>query len=59
MDSREWDVTLSTGEELKSDLVVVANGHFRKPRYPDTAGLRSWLDYGRATHSVIMVSIPG
>lgn len=50
-DSREWDVTLSTGEGLEFDFVVVANGHYRKPRYPDTAGLRSWLDSGRAIHS--------
>ena len=51
MDSGEWDVALSTGEGLRFDFVVVANGHFRKPRYPDTAGLQSWLHSGRATHS--------
>jgi Flavin-binding monooxygenase-like len=50
-DSSEWDVTLSTGEGLEFDFVVVANGHYRKPRYPDTAGLQSWLDSGRAIHS--------
>lgn len=50
-DSREWDVTLSTGERLKFDFVVVANGHYCKPRYPLAAGLRSWLDSGRAMHS--------
>ena len=49
--SRKWDVTLSTGEELEFDFVVVANGHHRKPRYPDTPGLQSWLDSGRAIHS--------
>ena len=49
--SRKWDVTLSTGEELEFDFVVVANGHYRKPRYPDTPGLQSWLDSGRAIHS--------
>jgi hypothetical protein len=50
-DSREWDVTLSTGERLEFDFVVVANGHYRKPRYPVAAGLQSWLDSGRAVHS--------
>ena len=50
-DSTEWDVSLSTGERLKFDFVVVANGHFRKPRYPIAAGLQSWLDSGRAIHS--------
>jgi len=50
-DSREWDVTLSSGEKQQFDFVVVANGHYRKPRYPDTVGLQSWLDSGRAIHS--------
>ncbi|KAF8496561.1 hypothetical protein F5888DRAFT_1705206 [Russula emetica] len=50
-DSREWDVTLSTGERLKFDFVVAANGHYRKPRYPLATGLHSWLDSGRAMHS--------
>jgi Flavin-binding monooxygenase-like len=49
--SGEWDVTLSTGERLEFDFIVVANGHFRKPRYPIVAGLQSWLDAGRALHS--------
>jgi len=49
LDSREWDVTLSTGEGLKFDFVVVANGYFRKPSYPDTTGLQSRFDPGRAT----------
>ena len=51
IDSREWDVTLSSGERLEFDFVVVANGHFRKPRYPTATGLQSWLDSGRAIHS--------
>jgi hypothetical protein len=50
-DSREWDVTLSTGERLKFDFVVASNGHHREPRYPVAAGLQSWLDSGRAIHS--------
>jgi len=50
-DAEKWDVTLSTGEGLEFDFVVVANGHHRKPRYPAAAGLQRWLDSGRATHS--------
>ncbi|KAI0250630.1 FAD/NAD(P)-binding domain-containing protein [Lactifluus subvellereus] len=49
--SGEWDVTLSTGEHLEFDFVVVANGHYRKPRYPVVVGLQHWLDSGRAFHS--------
>lgn len=33
------------------DLVAVANGHYRVPYYPDTPGLRTWVDSGKATHS--------
>jgi hypothetical protein len=50
-DSEKWDVTLSTGEGLEFDFIVVANGHYRKPRYPTTTGLQRWLDSGRATHA--------
>jgi len=50
-ESKEWQVTLSTGEGLQFDFVVVANGHYRKPRYPVVTGLQSWLDSGRAIHS--------
>ncbi|CAL1699492.1 unnamed protein product [Somion occarium] len=39
-------------ETLYYDLVVVANGHYRLPRYPSTPGLKAWLDSGHATHSV-------
>ncbi|KAI9458969.1 hypothetical protein F5148DRAFT_1219714 [Russula earlei] len=51
MDSKEWHVTLSTREELQFDFVIVANGHYRKPRYPVAAGLHNWLGSGRAIHS--------
>ena len=50
-DSKEWQVTLSTGERLMFDFVVVANGHNRKPRYPAAPGLQHWLESGRAIHS--------
>jgi len=50
-----WRVRLSgpgyTGEWLRFDKVVVANGHYRFPRFPDITGLDKWLAAGKATHS--------
>lgn len=46
-----WQVRLSTGEVSTFDLVLVCNGHYQKPRYPDTPGLALWLESGKATHS--------
>ncbi|KZV65769.1 FAD/NAD(P)-binding domain-containing protein [Peniophora sp. CONT] len=46
-----WKVTLSTGETIDFDALVVSNGHYRRPRYPDVPGLQSWLSTGRAMHS--------
>jgi len=50
-DGSIWQVTTSTGEFLRFDLVLICNGHYRIPRYPDTPGIAEWLDSGRATHS--------
>ena len=33
------------------DKVVVANGHYRFPRFPDIPGLDRWLAAGKAAHS--------
>jgi len=50
-----WRVRLSgpgyTSEWLRFDKVVVANGHYRFPRFPDIPGLDRWLAAGKATHS--------
>ncbi|GLB42155.1 putative FMO family protein [Lyophyllum shimeji] len=46
-----WKVTLSTGIVLAFDLVIVCNGPFRVPRYPDTPGIAQWLTSGRASHA--------
>ncbi|EGN92842.1 hypothetical protein SERLA73DRAFT_190387 [Serpula lacrymans var. lacrymans S7.3] len=46
-----WIVEVSTGEVISFDFLIVGNGHFRVPRYPDTPGLASWLMEGRAIHS--------
>ncbi|KAJ8522333.1 hypothetical protein ONZ45_g1112 [Pleurotus djamor] len=60
-----WSVKLSSNEERPYDNVVVANGHYRVPRYPNTPGVELWLKDGRAMHSVCgrdisteMASIP-
>ena len=50
-----WRVRLSGSgygnEWLGFDKVVVANGHYRFPQFPDIPGLDKWLAAGRATHS--------
>lgn len=46
-----WKVTLSTGVVFPFDLVIVCNGHYRVPRYPDTPGIAEWLISGTASHS--------
>ncbi|TFY70800.1 hypothetical protein EVG20_g2212 [Dentipellis fragilis] len=50
-DANAWQVRLASGETSAFDFVVVANGHYRTPRYPNTPGLQAWLDSGRAIHS--------
>ncbi|VDC04600.1 unnamed protein product [Peniophora sp. CBMAI 1063] len=46
-----WKVSLSTGETLDFDALVVSNGHYRRPRYPIIPGLQSWLSAGKVMHS--------
>jgi hypothetical protein len=50
-----WRVRLSGpgcgNKWLRFDKVVVANGHYRFPRFPDITGLDKWLAVGKATHS--------
>ncbi|KAH7908301.1 hypothetical protein BJ138DRAFT_374266 [Hygrophoropsis aurantiaca] len=46
-----WSITLSTGESMSFDHIVVANGHYRLPRIPDTPGLSEWILSGKASHS--------
>ncbi|OBZ67590.1 Thiol-specific monooxygenase [Grifola frondosa] len=47
----QWVVRLSGDETLRFDLVIVANGHYRLPRFPNTPGLDTWREKGKATHS--------
>lgn len=46
-----WRVTVSTGEALEFDNLVVANGHYRLPNVPDIPGLDRWMSSNRASHS--------
>ena len=50
-----WRVRVSGpgygNEWLRFDKAVVANGHYRFPRFPDVPGLDEWLAVGRATHA--------
>ena len=50
-DGSIWQVTTSSGESLRFDLVLICNGHYRIPRYPDTPGITEWLNSGRAAHA--------
>lgn len=50
-DSAHWKVTISTGETLEYDNLIVANGHYRMPRIPDIPGLSEWINRGKAIHS--------
>ena len=50
----QWNVTLSTitgTQTLPFDLVIVCNGHYHIPRYPNIPGLAQWVRARRATHS--------
>ncbi|TFK34479.1 FAD/NAD(P)-binding domain-containing protein [Crucibulum laeve] len=47
----KWSVWISSGETLSFDLVMVCNGHYRIPRYPNTPGIASWLNARKASHS--------
>lgn len=46
-----WSVTISTGEVLEFDHLVVANGHYRCPNVPDIPGLDHWITTKTASHS--------
>jgi Flavin-binding monooxygenase-like len=50
-DASQWKVSLSTNETLSFDFLVVANGHYRVPIYPEIPGLAQWLKAGKASHS--------
>ncbi|KAH9941620.1 FAD/NAD(P)-binding domain-containing protein [Epithele typhae] len=52
--SSRWDVTVEgpAGKEtIPFDLILVSNGHFRVPRFPQTPSLATWISQGKATHT--------
>ncbi|PFH49892.1 hypothetical protein AMATHDRAFT_4510 [Amanita thiersii Skay4041] len=49
--SDQWEVKVSTGDTFTFDLVMVCNGHYRVPHYPEVPGVQTWLKAGKATHS--------
>jgi hypothetical protein len=46
-----WKVTLSNGEIRNFDFIVIANGHYRVPRYPVVPGLHAWQEASKVMHS--------
>lgn len=46
-----WRVELDNGEVGSYELLIVANGHYALPRWPDTPGLDAWRAEGKAIHS--------
>jgi cation diffusion facilitator CzcD-associated flavoprotein CzcO len=47
--SSTWKVTLTDGEELTADIVILATGGLSRPSYPDIAGIRRFT--GKLFHS--------
>ncbi|KAJ4490152.1 hypothetical protein J3R30DRAFT_3419426 [Lentinula aciculospora] len=47
----QWKVKLSTGQITVFDFLVVCNGHYRVPRYPEIPGVASWRASNKAIHS--------
>ncbi|KAI0760150.1 FAD/NAD(P)-binding domain-containing protein [Fomes fomentarius] len=55
--TQKWTVVVRNAdpglEETHTfECIIVANGHYRIPRFPYTPGLAQWLEAEKATHSV-------
>ncbi|KAI0326143.1 FAD/NAD-P-binding domain-containing protein [Cubamyces sp. BRFM 1775] len=55
--SGKWTVTVrfaqaNSDETITFDHLIVANGHYRIPRFPNTPGLNAWLEAKKAFHAV-------
>ena len=51
----KWIVTVRSSDQEETqayDFIVVANGHYRIPRFPSTPGLSNWIGARKALHSV-------
>ncbi|TDL22864.1 FAD/NAD(P)-binding domain-containing protein [Rickenella mellea] len=46
-----WTVETSDGAVNNFDRLIIANGHYRVPAYPDAQGLHKWLQKRKATHA--------
>ena len=49
LDGQRWSLELQSGDSEEFDAVVVANGHFTKPRFPPLPGMEKFS--GRILHS--------
>ncbi|KAF7983442.1 hypothetical protein HWV62_21706 [Athelia sp. TMB] len=50
--SNKWKAELSNApDKLDYDYIIVGNGHYNLPRYPEMPGLSKWLEEGKAIHS--------
>jgi hypothetical protein len=49
--SGKWNIQLSSGDTRQFDFIIVANGHYRVPRYPSIPGLSDWIAARKASHS--------
>ncbi|EMD35458.1 hypothetical protein CERSUDRAFT_106812 [Gelatoporia subvermispora B] len=49
--SSKWNVSTSNGDTSAFDLIIVANGHYHLPRYPETPGHDRWLEARKASHA--------
>ncbi|KAJ3746720.1 FAD/NAD-P-binding domain-containing protein [Lentinula detonsa] len=47
----QWKVKLSSEQIEVFDFLIVCNGHYRVPRYPEIPGLESWRASNHAMHS--------
>ncbi|KAI0739091.1 FAD/NAD(P)-binding domain-containing protein [Daedaleopsis nitida] len=52
-----WTVAVRNGQSESEeshtfDYIIVANGHYRIPRFPPTPGLERWTETKKAIHSV-------
>ena len=57
--SYSWNIStqsVDSEQEIKHfkfDWLFVCNGHHSVPRYPSTPGLSTWVESGKASHSII------
>ncbi|KAJ2925427.1 hypothetical protein H1R20_g11720, partial [Candolleomyces eurysporus] len=50
-ESKQWLVK-TPSITIQADLLMVCNGHYGVPRYPQTPGVSDWLAKGKGSHSM-------